>query len=341
MHHRARPRPVSLCPLLHRAPIVYRDMQGNPQDGLSRVPRISGPAATRSGPAEHHVLDYLAAIYRHRYLAAGVFLTVVVAAAVRAYTTTPLYRAQARVMIEIEDDQTTALAGVLPGENVRDPEPYYQTQFRILTGRELGRRTVASLGLEREPEFADAAHDPAALVSAFMARVSAEPIKSSRLVDVGFVSADARAGGAGGEPTGPRLRGSERGGAPRQPDQQHHLARSGARSAAAPGRGVRARHGHLPRAPERAVAPGQPEHRGGAAQLAQRRGHPRAHHAGAEGVAVRPGEGTGSPATPPIRSRRFSKTASSSQSRPTWPTWNASAPTCRSATASGIRKSSR
>ena len=117
-------------------------MQGIPQDGLSRVPRISGPAATRSGPADHHVLDYLAAIYRHRYLAAAVFLTVVVAAALRAYTTTPLYRAQARVMIEIEDDQTTALAGVLPGENVRDPELYYQTQFRILTGRELGRRTV-------------------------------------------------------------------------------------------------------------------------------------------------------------------------------------------------------
>jgi len=167
-------------------------MQGSPQDGSNRAPRTSGPAATRSGPAEHHVLDYLAAIYRHRYLAAGVFLTVVVAAAVRAYTTTPLYRAQARVMIEIEDDQTTALAGVLPGENIRDPEPYYQTQFRILTGRELGRRTVAALGLEREPEFAGTAHDPAALIGAFMARVSAEPIKSSRLVDIGFVSADAR-----------------------------------------------------------------------------------------------------------------------------------------------------
>jgi uncharacterized protein involved in exopolysaccharide biosynthesis len=114
---------------------------------------------------------------------------VVLGAGVRAYMTTPLYRAQARVMIEIEDDETTALAGVLNGENIRDPEPFYQTQFRILTGRELARRSVVRLDLAKEPEFAGVAKDEAALVGAFMGRVSADPIKSSRLVDVGFVSA--------------------------------------------------------------------------------------------------------------------------------------------------------
>ncbi|HEX6240123.1 MAG TPA: polysaccharide biosynthesis tyrosine autokinase, partial [Polyangiales bacterium] len=93
-------------------------------------------------------------------------------------------------MIEIEDDETTALAGVLGGENARDPEPFYQTQFRILTGRELARRTVSRLDLGTHPEFAGLAGDQAALVSAFIGRVSADPIKSSRLVDVGFVSAD-------------------------------------------------------------------------------------------------------------------------------------------------------
>ena len=148
------------------------------------------PQGRRSGPAENHVLDYLASIYRHRYLAAAVFAAVVVAAGIRAYTTTPLYRAQARVMIEIEDDETTALSGVLGGENARDPEPFYQTQFRILTGRELARRTVSRLDLGTHPEFAGLAGDQAALVSAFIGRVSADPIKSSRLVDVGFVSAD-------------------------------------------------------------------------------------------------------------------------------------------------------
>ena len=141
------------------------------------------------GPAENHLLDYLAGVYRHRYLATAVFAMVVLGAGVRAYMTTPLYRAQARVMIEIEDDETTALAGVLNGENIRDPEPFYQTQFRILTGRELARRTVERLNLAKEPEFAGVAQDPTALVGAFLGRVSAEPIKSSRLVDVGFISA--------------------------------------------------------------------------------------------------------------------------------------------------------
>ena len=148
------------------------------------------PQGRRAGPAENHVLDYLASIYRHRYLAAAVFAVVVAAAGIRASTTTPLYRAQARVMIEIEDDETTALSGVLGGENARDPEPFYQTQFRILTGRELARRTVSRLDLGTHPEFAGVASDQAALVSAFVGRVSADPIKSSRLVDVGFVSAD-------------------------------------------------------------------------------------------------------------------------------------------------------
>jgi len=165
-------------------------MQGIPQGRPDRLSRTTGPLATRSGPAENHLLDYLAAIYRHRYLATAVFAAVVLGAAVRAYMTTPLYRAQARLMIEIEDDETTALAGVLNGENVRDPEPFYQTQFRILTGRELARRSVTQLDLARDPEFAGVAHDQAALVGAFMARVSADPIKSSRLVDVGFVSAN-------------------------------------------------------------------------------------------------------------------------------------------------------
>jgi len=164
-------------------------MQGIPQGTPDRLSRITGPAATRSGPADNHLLDYLAAIYRHRYLATAVFAMVVLGAGVRAYMTTPLYRAQARVMIEIEDDETTALAGVLNGENIRDPEPFYQTQFRILTGRELARRSVVRLDLAKEPEFAGVAKDEAALVGAFMGRVSADPIKSSRLVDVGFVSA--------------------------------------------------------------------------------------------------------------------------------------------------------
>ena len=194
-------------------------MEGKtPSAAQGEAPRAS-LSALRHNTADTHILDYLAAAYRYRYLAAGVFFTVILVALVQVFTTTPLYRAQARVMVEVEDDQVTSLTGVLSGENYRDPAPHYQTQFRILTGRELARRTVRLLNLGTVAEFngagatrtevartIDAAKrwvglgpgdtsqegpvPEAILVSGFLSRVSVEPVKNSRLVDVSFISAD-------------------------------------------------------------------------------------------------------------------------------------------------------
>jgi capsular exopolysaccharide synthesis family protein len=70
---------------------------------------------------------------------------------VDSYTTIPVYRAAARIQIDEEN------AG-LPGEfretvYYQDPEPYLNTQYRILRGRELGRRVVPKLALDSVPEF--------------------------------------------------------------------------------------------------------------------------------------------------------------------------------------------
>ena len=193
-------------------------MEGKTPSTAHIEARRASLAALRHNSAETHILDYLAAAYRYRYLAASVFFTVILIGLLQVFMTTPLYRAQARVMVEIEDDQVSSLTGVLSGENYRDPAPYYQTQFRILTGRELARRTVRRLNLATVPEFngtgatkTDLAQtldavkawvglgpgDPtqdgpvpeAILVSGFLSRVSVEPVKSTRLVDVSFVSA--------------------------------------------------------------------------------------------------------------------------------------------------------
>jgi capsular exopolysaccharide synthesis family protein len=177
-------------------------------------------AAFRHTATDTHILDYLAVAYRHRYVASSVFLVVVVLALANTLSTTPMYRATARIMIELEDDEgspAAGLSGILPGENYRDPLPYYQTQYRILTGRELGRRTVRALDLGAVPEFngtgatktrlaqlsdsirsamglapgpAPAGPVPeAVLIGGFLSRVSVEPVKNTRLVDVSFVSA--------------------------------------------------------------------------------------------------------------------------------------------------------
>ncbi len=97
----------------------------------------------------------------------------------------------------------------------QDPNVFYETQYRVLTGSELVRRVVKRLDLAQVPEFRAAgpassglnrlkavfARTPArseagpppsesALVSQFLGRVSVEPVRNSRLVDVAFVSAD-------------------------------------------------------------------------------------------------------------------------------------------------------
>jgi capsular exopolysaccharide synthesis family protein len=196
------------------------------------VGRPAGAAAAAGRPAvdrDLHLLDRLNVIFKYRYVALSVLALVVLGSLLRTYTTTPLYRAQARLLIELEDERTAVVAGSIntgSNEYLQDPEPYYNTQYRILTGRELGRRVVTRLRLETVPEFNGrgptptavsrtlahlreqvetpvrallgrprppapaAGSDPAALVGAFLGRVSIEPVQNSRLVDVGFVSAD-------------------------------------------------------------------------------------------------------------------------------------------------------
>ncbi len=65
-----------------------------------------------------------------------------------AYSQTPLYRTSVRLLIELEDERSLAVEGVGPTRAVdyyQDPEPYFQTQYRILTGRELAERVASRL----------------------------------------------------------------------------------------------------------------------------------------------------------------------------------------------------
>ena len=145
----------------------------------------------RVRPAEIHLRDRLSVFYRYRYLAALAFIAVFAGAAFYAYSQTPLYRATARLLIEIEDERSLTMEGVgtSNSSNVyQDPEPYFQTQYRILTGRELAKNVVDSLGPARLREIGSSRE---AQIGALASHVSVEPVRASRLVDVGFVSADA------------------------------------------------------------------------------------------------------------------------------------------------------
>ena len=191
-------------------------------------PRTPGRRLTKDHGS--HVLDHLNVLYKYRHVAISVFLLVVLGVLLRTYTTVPLYRAQARLMIELEDERTAAIAGAINtvGNNYwQDPQVYYETQYRILTGRELGRRVVHRLDLGKVAEFNGAGPAPtginrivstvkdavaspfrkapaklppapaadsdaveSAMVGALLSRVGVHPVQNSRLVDVTFVSAE-------------------------------------------------------------------------------------------------------------------------------------------------------
>jgi polysaccharide biosynthesis transport protein len=186
----------------------------------------SSPAPQYSPDSDVHLLDRLAVLYRYRTICVTTFVLVTAALTIQGYSTTQLYQAQARLLIE--DERSTAVPGLQNDQNTyyEDPEPYYQTQYKILKGRDLTRRVVRKLHLENNLEFngkkpappsassllqdlkskvvslvkappgpveapkVDETADESGLVSGFIGRVGVEPVRGSHLVDVTFLSED-------------------------------------------------------------------------------------------------------------------------------------------------------
>src|SRR5512138_3113904 len=112
-----------------------------------------------------HLFDRLAIIIKHWKAAIGVAMLVVAGMMFHTYTTVPLYRAQARV--QIDEEHTTAQTDFKePSLVYSDPEPYYQTQYKILQGRDLALRAVKRLQLQTVPEFNGRGAKPPALTQA-------------------------------------------------------------------------------------------------------------------------------------------------------------------------------
>src|ERR687895_1598477 len=94
---------------------------------------------------EVHVLDRLAVVFKHLRLIGAVFAVVVAIAMLESYSATPMYRTQARIVIQ--DERSASVANLNASEPAywQDPEPYFNTQYRILQSRGLARRVVRKL----------------------------------------------------------------------------------------------------------------------------------------------------------------------------------------------------
>src|SRR6266480_837718 len=121
---------------------------------------VGGGSGQFVAESEVHLLDRLAVLYRYRRLCVTVFVLATTAMIIQGYTNIQMFQAQARLLIE--DERSTAVPGLQNDQNTyyEDPEPYYQTQYKILKGRDLTRRVVHKLHLESVPEFNGTAPPP-------------------------------------------------------------------------------------------------------------------------------------------------------------------------------------
>src|SRR5215510_2130614 len=112
------------------------------------APQPSAPAPLYSADSDVHLLDRLAVLYRYRRICVTTFVLVTAALTIQGYSTTQMFQAQARLLIE--DERSTAVPGLQNDQNTyyEDPEPYYQTQYKILKGRDLIRKVARGLGIQ-------------------------------------------------------------------------------------------------------------------------------------------------------------------------------------------------
>lgn len=176
---------------------------------------------------EVHLLDRLAAVFRHMRLVAAVFAVVLAIGMLQSYSTVPRYRAKATILLQ--DERSTSIANLNANDRAywEDPEPYFNTQFQILRGRGLARRVVQRLDLVNRgipataaggvlgsiaearmrlsaairgrfssqppavetPAATETAQESAA-IGAFVGGIEVLPIKGTRLVDVTYDSTD-------------------------------------------------------------------------------------------------------------------------------------------------------
>src|SRR4051812_14889876 len=116
---------------------------------------VSAPAPAGS-PAlglEPHLFDRFAVIYKYRWASIGVFLLVVGWVMIDSYTSIPMYRATARVLIEDPGADVATPTEIARSITLQDPEIYMETQLRIIKGRELSQHVAPKLDLAKVPEF--------------------------------------------------------------------------------------------------------------------------------------------------------------------------------------------
>ncbi len=166
--------------------------QLNPYD-----PFIEEPEADQEFDLRH----YWRLLRKHKWTILTVFIITLTFTAVSTLQKPDIYTAS--VLIEINRDTLQVLNFQGSMDSYYYDEKFYQTQYELLKSRALAEDVIDELHLADNPIFNPAAGDRAenaetdagpnrngALVDAFLANLTVEPIEYSKLVRIGYSSTD-------------------------------------------------------------------------------------------------------------------------------------------------------
>lgn len=150
-------------------------------------------------PQEIDLRDYWGRLVRRRGTVLSVALGVFLLGAFWTFIQKPVYTAKAQLLVEKEPN-ILSFEQVFQIESMRDD--FYQTQYRLLSGRGLADTVVERLKLYENPEFVGRPEkrkkpvDPAdhvfreGLIDEFLERLSVRPVRLTRLVEATFSARD-------------------------------------------------------------------------------------------------------------------------------------------------------
>jgi polysaccharide biosynthesis transport protein len=172
------------------------------------------PEILESYPVEEpfegpNLREYWRTIQKRRWTVLSILLATFTIATIATWKQKPVYRAEALLEIQKENANIPTVQELFQLENVSDN--YLETQYKVLQSETLARRVIDQLHLERDTEFnppknswlhakAHAASrgsgsrvDPdveQTVLREFKDRLSIEPVRRSRLVQISFESQD-------------------------------------------------------------------------------------------------------------------------------------------------------
>jgi len=145
---------------------------------------------------EIHLRDYLRIIYKRRYTVYTFFTIVFVVVLIGTLSTTPVYQASTKVLIEKVEPANLSMMS--PFYMPYDPE-FYETQYQLIKSTSVAQKVVKMLSLEStyksyfegdKKRFDNI--DPAAkanmLANIINSGIGVSPVKNSKIVNISYMS---------------------------------------------------------------------------------------------------------------------------------------------------------